>query len=130
VKWLSYFVAGCLLVLALVSGTAGLANNNVETSHSNKQVTTRTIPELLPPDCAGMAVTAYVMGASSPATNSAIDEIIMGTSGVDTMDGGKGDDCLMGGAGNDAMTGGTGTDVCFGGPGTDTFDNSCETKIQ
>ncbi len=126
-KWLSFCVAGFLLLLALASGTAGLANNTVQTSNSAKQVTTRTLPELLPPECAGMTVTAYILGVAG----SLAPEIIMGTSGADVMTGGPGDDCMMGGAGDDAMTGGPGThDVCIGGPGVDTFDLTCEVRYQ
>lgn len=125
-KWLSFGIAGVLMVLAVICSSASMANNSVATSNSFKQSSTRTIPELLPPECSSVTVTAYVLGAAGTADS----EILMGTNGVDTMIGGKGNDCLMGGAGNDSMSGGMGIDVCFGGPGTDTFDASCETQIQ
>lgn len=125
-KWLSFFFAGCLLMVALVASNAGLANNVVSASHSNKRVTTRTIPELLPPECASVAVTAYILGVAGTATS----ELIMGTSGADTMTGSGGNDCLMGGAGVDSLNGGAGTDVCFSGPGADTFHPSCEFQYQ
>jgi Ca2+-binding RTX toxin-like protein len=37
-------------------------------------------------------------------------------------DGGQGDDVLIGSSGNDTLTGGDGDDVLFGGPGTDQLD--------
>lgn len=125
-KRLSLALASLLVALAFVAGSAQLASNTVPTTHSLKRVTTRTVSELLPPDCAGMSVTNYVLGI----TGTIGGDIVMGTANVDNMDGNKGDDCIMAGGGNDALVGGLGYDVCIGGPGTDTFNNSCEVKVQ
>ncbi|MGO4126411.1 calcium-binding protein [Inquilinus sp. YAF38] len=48
-----------------------------------------------------------------------INDIRVGTSGADTIDGWRGDDQLDGGAGKDELSGGTGDDVLIGGAGTD-----------
>jgi len=60
--------------------------------------------------------------------------LVIGTAGNDTLDGGNGKDCvvglggndiLFGGNGNDILDGGPGFDICFGGNGSDTYF-SCE----
>lgn len=49
------------------------------------------------------------------------DDIINGTSGNDTLDGGVGNDEVYGHNGNDTLEGGTGDDIVNGGDGTDTL---------
>ena len=49
------------------------------------------------------------------------DQLINGTSGIDTLLGGAGADRLSGGAGNDSLTGGAGNDLLLAGTGTDTM---------
>lgn len=49
------------------------------------------------------------------------DDIINGTSGNDTLDGGVGNDQIYGHDGNDTLEGGTGDDLVYGGDGTNTI---------
>lgn len=56
----------------------------------------------------------------SPSVSSRIsteDELVVGTAGADSIDGGDGDDLLQGGDGNDALQGGAGDDLLYGGNG-------------
>jgi Ca2+-binding RTX toxin-like protein len=54
--------------------------------------------------------------------SSAIDSVINGGGGNDTLTGGNGDDTLSGDAGNDRLTGGLGSDVLLGGEGRDVLN--------
>ena len=76
----------------------------------------------------GITLTGLVTG-SGTFNGTAAAELVLGSSGVDTINARGGNDCVGGGAGNDSINGGAGTDVCIGRPGTDTFTN-CETQIQ
>ena len=49
--------------------------------------------------------------AAFTGTGNALDNVITGGNGADTLNGGAGNDMLNGGAGNDRMTGGTGDDI-------------------
>ena len=49
------------------------------------------------------------------------NELLVGTTGADTLTGGKGSDRLEGGAGDDALNGGAGNDNLTGGVGNDTL---------
>lgn len=59
--------------------------------------------------------------ASLTATGNALDNMIWGYNGNDTLNGGAGNDTLSGGTGNDLLNGGTGTDVMAGGTGNDIY---------
>lgn len=59
--------------------------------------------------------------ASQTATGNALDNIIWGYNGNDTLLGGAGNDTLSGGTGNDLLNGGTGVDVMAGGTGNDIY---------
>jgi Ca2+-binding RTX toxin-like protein len=50
------------------------------------------------------------------------NELILGTTGNDTLDGKNGSDCLVGGGGHDHLNGGQGNDVLIGGDGDDTLN--------
>lgn len=49
------------------------------------------------------------------------NELVLGTSGDNELQGGEGDDTLRGGAGDDALRGGNGNDTLLGGVGNDTL---------
>lgn len=59
--------------------------------------------------------------ASLTATGNALDNIIWGYNGNDTLLGGIGNDTLEGGTGNDRLDGGAGADLMNGGAGNDTY---------
>ena len=53
--------------------------------------------------------------------NEVHDNLVIGTSGNDSLKGGLGDDTLQGGAGNDTLIGGVGRETLYGEAGADTF---------
>ncbi len=140
--WIGFFI---LLILSLLTVTfAQAAGNIVSPGRMTNQSSARTIAQLTPPECAGLGLTAIVVGANG----SGQSELILGTAGNDNLSGNGGVDCIVGGGGNDSLAGGNGKDiliggpgddyldggggkgdVCYGGPGNDTFFR-CETSIQ
>ncbi|MDP3796761.1 MAG: cadherin-like domain-containing protein, partial [Polaromonas sp.] len=50
------------------------------------------------------------------------DDIVYGGEGNDRLNGGSGDDTLYGGEGNDNLVGGSGNDTLYGGEGNDTLN--------
>ena len=68
-------------------------------------------------DTAGSTLTVTI----SPPAASATNQVLIGGSGADPLNGGQGDDILIGNGGNDTLNGGAGSDILFGGAGNDTF---------
>ncbi len=116
-------VLGLLLVCVAVVATAA---NTVPASNLGSSSAAITADTLKPAACNGIVLTNLVIGN----TGTAGADLLLGSAGVDNMDGNGGDDCILGGGGNDNLRGSGGTDVCIGGPGVDTFHPSCETQIQ
>jgi Ca2+-binding RTX toxin-like protein len=63
----------------------------------------------------------YTGTAAFTGNGSALNNVITGSTGVDTLNGLAGNDTLDGGAGNDTLNGGVGADVLIGGAGADRF---------
>ncbi|MFY8094595.1 MAG: calcium-binding protein [Niveispirillum sp.] len=59
--------------------------------------------------------------ASLTGTGNALDNVLIGFNGNDTLNGGAGNDTLEGGLGNDLLNGGTGADLMTGGAGNDIY---------
>lgn len=117
-------------VVVLSVGVAITATNVVPVSRADSPSGgAPTANQLKPAQCAALSL-SVVRVVSGTFTGTAAAELIIGSSGVDTLRGGNGDDCILGGSGNDSLRGDGGTDVCIGGPGTDTFHSTCETQIQ
>ena len=68
-------------------------------------------------DTAGSTLTVTI----SPPAASATNQVLIGGSGADPLNGGQGDDILIGNGGNDTLNGGAGSDILVGGAGNDTF---------
>ena len=122
------FVRVALVVVVLAATTTlGLtAANTVPGSKAANKLSTVGAEQLKPALCNGITLTKVVTG-SGTIIGSASNELILGSSAVDTITGLGGNDCLLGGASVDSLDGGTGTDVCISGSGmADTFI-SCET---
>jgi Ca2+-binding RTX toxin-like protein len=114
------------VVPALYVGVALCASNIVAGSQVSRSVGATDANTIKPSSCSGITLTTVVAGASG--TGGA--DLLLGSSGPDTMAAAGGDDCVLGGGGNDTINCGGGTDVAIGGPGVDTFNNNCETQIQ
>jgi Ca2+-binding RTX toxin-like protein len=141
---LGLLLFGVLIWTALMSALA--ASNTVPGSRASDSQDPITPNDLKPPECAGLNLTAKIVGSGTlTGTNAA--ELIIGGPGADTISGGGRGDCILGGggadningnagndvvlggAGNDTINGALGSDVCYGEAGTDTFSN-CETQLQ
>jgi Ca2+-binding RTX toxin-like protein len=119
--------ASVLLFVTAVSGT--LASNVVAASRVGHFAMATGANDLKPvPECSGITVTTIEPGSGSFSASN-LDDLVLGSAGVDDINARNGNDCVIGGSGNDAINGGNHNDVCIGGLGTDTF-SSCETVIQ
>jgi Ca2+-binding RTX toxin-like protein len=117
-------LAALILAIAGVVGTAYTAGMVVPSSSAGQVQAAIDAQALAPDACSSLSLTAIVTdGSGGPA-----DELILGTSGADTIDGGGGSDCIVGGGGDDAIDGHGGS-VCVGGPGTDAF-TACGSSYQ
>ena len=119
---------GLVALLVVTTVTAIAATNTVPSTRVINESLSFNINHLKPAACAGIAVAGVVTGSGS-FNGTAGNDLIFGSSNLDTIGEVAGDDCILGGDGDDVITGGAGTDVCIGGSGTDTFV-ACETEIQ
>jgi Ca2+-binding RTX toxin-like protein len=120
-------IPAILAATVAVSAVVGLtAANSVATSRAEDSSRAVTADELKPATCAGVALSSVVVGSNGTNGNN----LLIGSTAADTLDGNQGNDCVLGGGGNDSLRGSQGTDVCIGGPGTDSFHPSCETQVQ
>lgn len=116
-------VAAVLLVVCALPALT--ATNSVPVSYASQTASGITADDLKPAACAGVNLTAVVVGTDGTGAN----ELILGSAAGTSVRGRGGDDCVLGGGGDDTVRGDAGTDVCIGGPGTDSFI-ACETQIQ
>jgi Ca2+-binding RTX toxin-like protein len=115
--------AAVLALVATVAATVFAAGVAVPATSAGKTNGPADAQALAPADCGSLSLTAVVTGNGSGAA-----ELVVGSSGDDTIDGGGGADCIVGGAGDDTIDG-HGASVCIGGPGADVF-TGCATEIQ
>ena len=91
---------------------------------ASTHITVGTWPTPPTPDaCAGMTFADVIVGTSGDDTIDAGNggALVFGLGGDDVITGGNGKDCLVGGDGNDTLSGGNGKDVLLGGEGDDTL---------
>ncbi len=88
-------------------------------------------PPPTPPECAGMTFAQVIVGTSGDDTIHAGNggALIFGLGGNDTIYGGNGKDCLVGGDGNDLLAGGNGKDVLLGGDGDDVLHGGGDNDV-
>ena len=122
-----FIMLGVLILLGAINAIA--ASNTVPGSHLTEQNTALTINTKKPAACT-MTLTSIVIctGGNCSGANGNVNELIIGTSSGERIDGNGGRDCILGGDGDDDLRGNGGGDICIGGPGNDTF-NKCETII-
>ena len=114
-----------LPIMVLLSAVfARMSANLVEESGIQAQTQEVSANQMKPADCDGLNLTAIYTGSDGSTAN----DLLLGTSGSDSLNANDGNDCVVGGSGDDTLDGGAGTDVCIGGDGTDNFLN-CETQI-
>lgn len=131
-KWILFIGLAAIILVAAIYAMA--AANVMPTSSSMDEYTQPIFPgDVAPVECAGIAFTGknqLVLGTSGNDTldGSNGSDCLVGGGGNDTLTGKQGNDVLLGGDGNDALFGGQGQDVCYGGCGVDTF-SGCETEV-
>jgi Ca2+-binding RTX toxin-like protein len=91
---------------ATVPVTADLANDTLLATHTNRTINTFA---------AGQALNIENV------TGGAGNDVLLGNSASNRLDGGLGNDTLRGLLGDDMLTGGTGSDLLDGGDGNDTY---------
>lgn len=106
------------------------ATNDVPPSGLSDTLIQVPASELAPPECDSIRSTlqTVLVCTGGYCTGSNANELILGTTGNDTINGKNGDDCIVGGDGNDTLYGDNGDDVLVGGPGTDTLDGGSRKK--
>ncbi len=70
---------------------------------------------------ANVETLVYTGGGAFTGVGNALDNVIFGGAGNDSLDGGDGNDVLSAGLGNDTLTGGLGNNVLIGGDGNDNY---------
>lgn len=122
-------------VVLLFSALFALSAANVVPA-SGLSDTLQAVPisELAPPECASISNSLEILidcrdqtpGSCSGSGNR--NELILGTTGAETISGANGDDCIVGGGGDDYLDGENGNDVLIGGSGTDTLNGNGRPK--
>jgi len=126
-------LAGGLLVLAAGYAAANsvpatrLANVQVRNYAGNVALKAQ---DMAPPQCNSIrsSLQRIVYIGGSPGSPGNQSELVLGTSGNNSISAGGGNDCVLGGGGNDSLSGGNGDDVLIGGPGTDTVNGGAGTN--
>lgn len=114
-----------LSILVLSSLAFAFAGSvTVPASRVDEELITITVSDLVPAECnslRGVLTRVHVCsGGSCSGTNA--DELILGTAGIDEIDGKNGMDCIVGGGGNDNLNGGNDADILVGNDGDDILD--------
>jgi len=141
------FAGICLIALVVVNvASAFAAANSVPATRLDDDTFPISANDLKPAECSSLNLTNIVVIAGNGSGTNAND-LILGSSGSDSLRGSDGDDCIVGGGGDDSLDGQKGndillgqdgndrlrgsqqTDICDGGAGTDSGHNSCETEI-
>ena len=133
-KFVSILITFFFLAI-LFSGFIALSAANA-IPHSGMSDSLQAVPvsELAPPECASISNALEILidcrdqtpGSCSGSGNR--NELIMGTTGAETISGANGDDCIVGGGGDDYLDGENGNDVLVGGLGNDTLNGNGRPK--
>lgn len=104
-----FLLAGVFLLLVVLSlNGAFSAANYVPETGLGMDTRNITAEDLKPPECDGIHLDNIVVGSQNGTTG---NDLMLGTSGDDTLKGKGGDDCILGGDGFDTLKGNNGDDV-------------------
>ncbi len=94
-------------VCAFATGKAFTASNTVPPTNIGQFARAISPAELAPAECAANGITVTsIVGGSGTVTSTAANQLVLGSSGADTLnDGGAGTACMVGGAGSDTFNG-------------------------
>ena len=133
-----FWMSASLVALVTISIIFALsAANTVSSSKAGSVTSAITVNQLKPSECAGLNLTRLVVLANGDIPSDGQSELIIVSSGKDTIDnstavkpdcilGGDAKDTLYGGLGGDVLNGGPGNDQCWGGGGATTTFLNCE----
>ncbi|MDA1062258.1 MAG: hypothetical protein O2895_05060 [Chloroflexi bacterium] len=125
-----FLLGGLILAISAGAINASAASSGGTPASSAGTVNAPiTVNDLKPASCASITLTDIQAGSGVITGVGSRSELILGSPGVDTIDGSLGDDCILGGGGDDDITGGVGTDVCIGGGNAGDVFTSCETEV-
>lgn len=124
---LAAIAAGAALVAAPVTAHAAETGSTTRSPASAQPLSgtlpSGTLPSAKLPSVKPCALpwTNVIIGTSGDDTlvGTGGNDLIIGLGGNDTIDGGGGRDTILGGPGDDELTGGPGNDCILGGPGVD-----------
>ncbi len=115
------------LAMGLIHGST--AANSVPPSRAGISVVQTAPYQFAPHACGGLNLSGIIYATGGRTRGTAQNDLIIGTSGNDRLDGEEGDDCLVAGGGkNDRLDGGPGYDVCVG--NADTQFTNCEVEVR
>ena len=109
---------GALSILLAGSMAAYAASNTVPSTRLDLDTLTINANALKPSACSALNL-ANIVSGSGTLNGSGVNDLILASAGVDTLNGGAGADCLVAGSGADTLSGGAGTDILLGGDGND-----------
>lgn len=99
--------------LSFATAQAFTAANTVPATNIGQVVQSISVSQLVPTECASLGITSIVTG-SGTVNATASRQLVLGSSGVDTLGDTFGSDCLVGGAGADSFSGKkSGGDLCI-----------------
>jgi Ca2+-binding RTX toxin-like protein len=104
---------GSMIVLA-ITGYAAQSTINTGSISVVQQTVDHSFN--IPQICRDYGITSIVGYTPSDG-----NDLLIGTDGADSLDGGNGNDCIIGNGGDDLLEGGNGDDVIVGGLGADTI---------
>jgi Ca2+-binding RTX toxin-like protein len=119
---MSFWMSASLVTLVAISIIFALsAANTVPASKADYLTSAINANALKPTECAALNLVNIInIGRGNVPTNK--NDLILGTPGGETINGGGGADCILGGGGDDTLQGGNGADILMGGPGNDTLN--------
>jgi Ca2+-binding RTX toxin-like protein len=102
-------IAFALIATALLSFAttqAFTATNTVPATNISQFTKAIAVVDLEPSECKGTITATAIVAGAGALTATAVNQLVLGSSGVDTLsDGNKGLVCMVGGAGADSFTG-------------------------
>jgi Ca2+-binding RTX toxin-like protein len=116
--WIRLAGLGSLSILLAGTMAAYATANTVPQTRMDLDTVAINANALKPSACSALNLSNIVTG-SGTLNGSGVNDLILASAGVDTLNGAGGADCLVAGSGADSLSGGAGTDILLGGDGND-----------
>jgi signal peptidase I len=120
-------IAVIVLTVAATLATSLTASNTVPATKVGTSQNARTIAQLTPSKCSTLTLTSLVFKTAGNSSNTTSNALIIGTSGVETLNDTGNNNCIVGGAGKDAITA-KATSICVIGPTSGATYTTCTKK--